>query len=222
MSARADQPKRKRRKPAVKTPAPQGFTPGEAREKITALFRATRTGPGFAAALAKAGFQLVKTTRRVLQAIDPKGGAHTLTLRIAAPPAEVEKRLAEIPLEKTPTKQTRERKARAVLQCTPEELIKIEGRAARAGLSVSGYLRALAFGKDTPQPRAAKCVKLTADMQALQELRYELRKIGGNINQIAHQLNRGEETAPDILAAALAEHIAAARAVNAALTGKTS
>jgi hypothetical protein len=115
----------------------------------------------------------------------------------------------------------RERQAVLGFRATPAEREEIEGRAARAGLSLSGYLRALAFGKDTPQPRAARRVKLPADMQALKELRYELRKIGGNLNQIAHQLNRGEETPPGILAAALAEHIAASRAILAALSGET-
>ena len=121
--------------------------------------------------------------------------------------------------KRTSGSETRKTSSRAVLKCTPEQRAEIEARAERAGLSVSGYLRALVFGKDTPQPRAAKRVKLTADMEAIKQLLYEFRKIGGNLNQIAHHLNRDEHTPPEIIKTALAEHIAAARLVVAALSG---
>lgn len=113
--------------------------------------------------------------------------------------------------------ENRRTSARAVLKCTPAEREEIDGRADRAGLSVSGYLRSLVWGKDTPQPRAAR--RPPVEKQELVRLQYELRKIGGNINQIAHCLNRGEET-PPILDAVFAEHIAAARAIVAALGQK--
>ena len=116
--------------------------------------------------------------------------------------------------------ETRKTSARAVLKCTPEQRAEIDARAEKAGLSVSGYLRALVFGKDAPQPRAAKRVKLAADMEELRQLLYELRKIGGNLNQIAHHLNRGEDPTRPVITAALADHTAAARLIVAALSGE--
>jgi hypothetical protein len=111
----------------------------EAREKITLIFNATSTGHDFAAALAAAGFQLVKTTRLVLQVIDQKGGAHKLAVRIDAPAAEIEKRLAKIPAEIIKAKKTRERKEQMTCFVSPPEKDEIKTRAKEAGLSVSGY-----------------------------------------------------------------------------------
>jgi hypothetical protein len=123
--------------------------------------------------------------------------------------------------EPTPKKhgsEKRERQALIQLRVTPTEQADIHARAERAGLSVAGYLRALALGKDSPQPRAAK--RPPVEKAELARLQYDLRKIGGNINQIAHHLNKGEETPPPIIVAVLAEHIVAARAIVAALGHK--
>jgi hypothetical protein len=114
--------------------------------------------------------------------------------------------------------QTRQRTKQAAMPCTPKERAEIEAKAARAGLTVAGYLRALAFGKDTPQPRAARRPPL--EKQELIALRYELRKIGGNLNQTAHHLNQGQgldAQSRAVLHAALAEHRAALAAILAAL-----
>jgi hypothetical protein len=114
--------------------------------------------------------------------------------------------------------ETRERQERVFIRMTGAEKADIAAKAERAGLSVAGYLRALAFGADTPQPRAAR--RPPVEKEEIVRLQYELRKIGGNINQIAHHLNRGEEPPPPIIAAVFAEHIAAARAIVAALGQK--
>ena len=82
-------------------------------------------------------------------------------------------------------------------------------------MSVSGYLRALAFGKDTPQPRAAR--RTTADAAALGALRHEMRKIGGNLNQIAHHLNQGKDFDSRGFAAIYAEQAAVLKAIMEAL-----
>lgn len=200
--------------PTKKRP-PQGMTPTEARAKITALFDATATGAEFAAALNAAGFQIVKTTRGVLQALDAQGGAHNLKARVAAPVAEVEQRLAEIPAENITPKKTREREARAKMLCTPEEYAEAETRARRAGLSVSGYLRALVFGKDAEQPRAAR--RPSAEHETLLRLLGELGKIGSNLNQIARALNQGRGFDAPIFAELAAELREATRALMDAL-----
>ncbi|MBF0116805.1 MAG: MobC family plasmid mobilization relaxosome protein [Magnetococcales bacterium] len=56
---------------------------------------------------------------------------------------------------------------------------------------MSGYLRALAFGKDTPQPRGARRPVIEKEM--LVRLLGELGKIGSNVNQIAHVANQGRD-----------------------------
>jgi len=111
--------------------------------------------------------------------------------------------------------QTRQRKDKATLPCTAAELAEIETRAERAGLTVAGYLRALVFGQDTEQPRAAR--RPPVEKAELVSLRYELRKIGGNLNQIAHKLNQGKDFDPRAFAALYAEHAAALRAIMEAL-----
>jgi hypothetical protein len=112
----------------------------------------------------------------------------------------------------------RERQSLIQLRVTAAEQAEIAAKAERAGLSVAGYLRALALGTDTPQPRAAR--RPPVEKEELVRLQHELRKIGGNINQIAHHLNRSGENPPPIIATVLAEHIAAARAIVAALGQK--
>lgn len=191
MNDAATKPKRTRQTGEAK-PRQQGMNPTEAREKLTAIFHATGNGKDFAAALAAAGFQLVKTTRRVLQVIDRQGAAHTLVARIAAPAADIEKRLADIPAEAITPKKTREREDLIKCFVSPSEKADIEARAERAGLSVSGYLRALAFGKDTQQPRAAR--RPPMEKETLLRLLAELGKIGSNVNQIAHAMNAGKIT----------------------------
>jgi hypothetical protein len=55
----------------------------------------------------------------------------------------------------------------------------------------------------------------------LTRLRYELRKIGGNLNQIAHRLNQGREVEPRLFATLYAEHEGALKAILAALGRET-
>lgn len=117
-----------------------------------------------------------------------------------------------------PSKSGSERRQRQIglrLRVTDAERAEIDARAERAGLTVSGYLRALVFGRDTPQPRAAR--RPPAAAAELIALRYELRKIGGNLNQLAHAKNAGQDIDPSHLAALCAAHGDVLKAVLAAL-----
>lgn len=88
-----------------------------------------------------------------------------------------------------PRSQKRERQGRAICFVNAAEKAAIEEKAARAGLSVSGYLRALIFGKNSPQPRGAR--RPMVEKELLVRLLGELGKIGSNVNQIAHVANQG-------------------------------
>jgi hypothetical protein len=91
----------------------------------------------------------------------------------------------------------RERQEGIRLRVNEAEKADIQARAEKAGLSVSGYLRAVAFGSDTHQPRAAR--RPPAEKATLAKLLGELGKIGSNLNQIAHRLNQGRDLEPAFL-----------------------
>lgn len=115
------------------------------------------------------------------------------------------------PRRRTSGSQKRDRAARVILFANAREKAEIEARAEKAGLSVSGYLRALAFGEETPQPRAAR--RPPVEKETLSRFLAELGKIGSNINQIARRLNQGK----DFDAAPFVEIYAELREVNRAL-----
>lgn len=111
--------------------------------------------------------------------------------------------------------ENRQRQERVFIRMTGAEKAALAARAELAGLSVAGYLRALAWGKDTPQPRAAR--RPPVEKAELVAIRYELRKIGGNLNQIAHAVNAGQGFNADAYASLCAEHSAALARILAAL-----
>ncbi len=71
---------------------------------------------------------------------------------------------------------------------TPDEASRVKARAAEAGLSVSAFIRAAALGDAGPRARRRPIV----DAAALAKTHAELRRIGNNLNQIAHALNISE------------------------------
>ena len=72
--------------------------------------------------------------------------------------------------------------ARLQLRCSLAERRAIEQRADEAGLTVSEFVRT----RCTADPQGPTIV---VDVESLRELYIGLRKIGGNLNQIAHVLN---------------------------------
>jgi len=68
------------------------------------------------------------------------------------------------------------------IRFTEKELKEILLEAEKSGLNLSEYIRSCASGRLNDNPEFRKC---------LQELTYEVHKIGININQIAYHYNAG-------------------------------
>ena len=71
---------------------------------------------------------------------------------------------------------------------TADEKAEIKTRAKQAELSESGFLRSLVFVKKTRQPKASR--RPAQEKIDLVNIRYELRKIGGDLTQIAQMQNQ--------------------------------
>jgi len=83
--------------------------------------------------------------------------------------------------------ETRQRRFRPSMRCTPDELAQLEAAAERAGLTVGAFMRGQCLG--TPGPRAVR--RPPVERAALAQLLAQLGKAGGNLNQIARALNAG-------------------------------
>ena len=91
---------------------------------------------------------------------------------------------------------------------------KIEASAEQAELSVSGYLRARIFGKNTPQPKGSW--RPTSHKQSLVNLYAELDRIGIHMKQI-EQLTKGRFFEPIITDSYKSKYSALLDTINAAL-----
>ena len=98
--------------------------------------------------------------------------------------------------------QTRQRKYGVYVACTEEERDAINKKAAEAGLSAAGFLRACALNKVTARTKRRPPV----DREILEKAIAELRRVGNNINQIARAANMNEPTEAGLLAAALDDY----------------
>jgi hypothetical protein len=72
------------------------------------------------------------------------------------------------------------------VRCTVKQNTAIKESAARAGLSIGAYLRALAVGN--PSPRSVR--RPPVERAELARLLGQLGKLGSNVNQLAHGFNR--------------------------------
>lgn len=91
------------------------------------------------------------------------------------------------------------RSARLHVRVTPEQHAKVARRAALAGLGVSEYVRRRALS-DADAPR------IVADVATMRALHANLKRAGGNLNQVARELStrhRADEMDPAIEHAAL-------------------
>ena len=71
------------------------------------------------------------------------------------------------------------------VRCTPEKHAALEAAAAKAGLSVGAYLRALADG--APGPRAVR--RPAVERVALAQVLGALGRVGSNVNQLTRVAN---------------------------------
>jgi len=85
--------------------------------------------------------------------------------------------------------ETRQRGKIQPVRCTADEFNAIATKADEAGLSIAAYFRAAALGD--AGPRAQR--RLPADHRLLRQILGHLGRVGNNLNQIARQLNSGEE-----------------------------
>ena len=186
----------------------------QTRHEITLLYQNARNGTDLTAALHARHYELVKSTRGKLFVIDRKGEEYNLIFCIAAPREEVEKKLADINPASLPLKKSRERDTCVKCFVSLSEKARIEASAEQAELSVSGYLRAKIFGKNTPQPKGSW--RPTSHKQSLVNLYAELDRIGIHMKQI-EQLTKGRFFESSITDSCKSKYSALLDTINAAL-----
>jgi hypothetical protein len=108
----------------------------------------------------------------------------------------------------------RQRATKPVLvRLLPEERAAVEEKAAAAGLQLAPYARACMLGD--AGPRAKK--RPPVDRELLARTNGELNRVGNNLNQLAHALNRGGDLDPYGLRAASRELLATLTEIRRAL-----
>jgi|GEM_PF-857845 len=82
------------------------------------------------------------------------------------------------------------------IRLSPADLARVRVKAARAGMTVSDFVRAAALNKSVTVTETNGPDFLT---------RNELRRIGSNLNQMAHVMNAGGVSSPDRIEALVAK-----------------
>ena len=100
-----------------------------------------------------------------------------------------------------------------LVRLLPAERAAIEERAATAGLSLAAYGRSCMLG--SAGPRARK--RAPVDRELLARTNADLNRVGNNLNQIAHAVNRGERAIRAEIAAASRELLATLTDIRRAL-----
>jgi hypothetical protein len=125
-----------------------------------------------------------------------------------------------LPLSHTPKPSGSEsrRKGRIVnFRATAEEYATVERAAQNAGLTLGSYIReTMLTAPETQRRRSAR-----ADVAMLAKLIAELNRIGGNINQIARAVNKGEQPERTWLGDALTMLLYTMKIVRAAMGFKS-
>jgi hypothetical protein len=87
------------------------------------------------------------------------------------------------------------------IRLSPPEHAAIQEKARIAGMSIAGFMRAVALGSAGPRARRSPPVNVEVLARAVAQL----NKAGSNLNQIAHRLNAGQAAGTTETLAALAE-----------------
>lgn len=82
--------------------------------------------------------------------------------------------------------EARQRTAVVGVRVTPDEREELEVAATAANLSLAAFLRERGLGRQTDRSQ----VRRSPELDALINLQQEVRRIGVNVNQIAHGVNR--------------------------------
>ena len=101
-------------------------------------------------------------------------------------------------------------------RCAPHEFAALTTAADACGKPVGAYARDLALTGEAPRPAPPRPAE--ADREAL----VELRKVGTNLNQVAHNLNAARKAGETIATSHLAELAATVRACRAAVLRLTA
>lgn len=116
--------------------------------------------------------------------------------------------------EKGPKKsQKRQRDKQIKTPCTLDEFNAISAKAIDAGMTRAAWSRTMMLGEAGPRSRR----RPHPDQKALLQILGQVGRIGGNINQIARQLNAGDKPAIPELRQALNAYIDIRNAIYAAL-----
>lgn len=97
--------------------------------------------------------------------------------------------------------ETRQKGRIITLRVSDTDYAAINESASGAGLTVGTYIRDCVL----KAPQTARRRRPLADVAALSALHAQMRRIGGNLNQIARGVNSGEERAAADLPQALSE-----------------
>ena len=109
--------------------------------------------------------------------------------------------------------QRRQRAKGVLVPLLLEERAAVEERAATAGLSLGAYGRSCMLGDAGPRARKRPPV----DRELLARTNADLNRVGNNLNQIAHAINRGDSVLHNEIAAASRELLATLSDVRRAL-----
>lgn len=89
--------------------AKKAFRPDHAAQQIREIFDSSPTPVAFVAAMNRAGYAVCAGNSRVVVAVDPRGGKHSLSRRLAVKPAQVETFFGDFSLPRVPVSSEIER-----------------------------------------------------------------------------------------------------------------
>lgn len=111
----------------------------------------------------------------------------------------------------------RQRGKTVTVRLTSDEHGTLESLSSRSGMALGAFMRAAAFGDSGPRAQR----RPPADHQALRQILGHCGRIGNNLNQIAKQLNTGQDLDLAGLREAIKAYLEIRAAILSALAMKT-